>query len=86
EDLKLVFGSALATALFLGGGSGPILPPIVWFILKMLFIVLLSSYIRSLFARLRIDQMVSGCWRILIPLSILQFVLSRFLGVGFRWL
>lgn len=86
EDLKLVFGSALATALFLGGGSGPILPPIIWFILKMLVIVLLSSYIRSLFARLRIDQMVSGCWRILIPLSILQFVLSRFLGVGFRWL
>lgn len=86
EDLKLVFGAALTTALFLGGGSGPILPPIIWFILKMIAVVIISSYIRSLFARLRIDQMVSGCWKILIPLSILQFILSRFLEVGFRWL
>ncbi|MCS7096902.1 MAG: NADH-quinone oxidoreductase subunit H [Candidatus Methanomethylicia archaeon] len=83
EDLKLVLGSALATAIFLGGGSGPILPPVVWFVLKMVFVVILSSYIRSLFARLRIDQMVSSCWKYLIPLSILQLVLSKFIGVVF---
>ncbi|MEM3615105.1 MAG: complex I subunit 1 family protein [Candidatus Methanomethylicia archaeon] len=86
EDLKLVFGSGLAVSIFLGGGSGPFLPSFLWFILKMIFVVLLSSYIRSLFARLRIDQMVSGCWKYLIPLSILQLVLIKFLEVGFRWL
>jgi NADH-quinone oxidoreductase subunit H len=86
EDLKLVFCSGLATALFLAGGSGPILPPLIWFVLKMIFVVLLSSYIRSLFARFRIDQMVSGCWKYLIPLSILQLILTRFVGVGLRWL
>ena len=34
RDVKIVLASALLTSLFLGGPAGPILPPVIWFILK----------------------------------------------------
>ena len=80
-DLRIVFGAGLATAIFLGGGSGPVLPPIIWFIIKSAVIVLVSAMIRALFARLRIDQMVRGAWKYLLPLSLLQLLMTKILLV-----
>ncbi len=84
-DLELVLASGLAAALFLGGPTGPIpsIPGVVWFIIKTLVIVLIIAYLRALFARFRIDQMVSGSWRYLVPLSILQIVILELL-LGWR--
>ncbi|HDO20489.1 MAG TPA: NADH-quinone oxidoreductase subunit H [Candidatus Bathyarchaeota archaeon] len=81
NNLMLVFGAGLTTAIFLGGGSGPILPPIIWYLIKMVFVVILSTILRTIFARLRIDQVLSGAWRYLIPLAILQLILAKFLAV-----
>ncbi|MGQ9542737.1 MAG: complex I subunit 1/NuoH family protein [Candidatus Bathyarchaeia archaeon] len=82
-DLELVLSSGLAAALFLGGPTGPILPGVFWFIIKTLILVLIISGLRALFARFRIDQMVSGCWRYLVPLSIIQIIILEFtLGWG----
>ncbi len=72
HDLKMVLAAGLLTSLFLGGPTGPILPPIVWFILKTSFCVMILSNLSALFARYRIDQMVQGAWRYLVPLSVLQ--------------
>jgi NADH-quinone oxidoreductase subunit H len=82
-DLELVLSSGLAVALFLGGPTGPILPGIFWFIVKTIILVLIISGLRALFARFRIDQMVSGCWRYLVPLSIIQIIILELsLGWG----
>ncbi|MCS7386179.1 MAG: NADH-quinone oxidoreductase subunit H [Candidatus Methanomethylicota archaeon] len=78
-DIRLVLGAALATAIFLGGGSGPVLPPIVWFLIKSIAIVIVSAMLRALFARLRIDQMVRGAWKYLLPLSMLQLLMTKIL-------
>jgi len=80
-DLELVLASGLTVALFLGGPTGPIpyIPGIVWFIIKTLIVVLIFSNLRALFARFRIDQMVSGSWKYLVPLSILQIVILELL-------
>ncbi|MEM3004052.1 MAG: complex I subunit 1 family protein [Candidatus Bathyarchaeia archaeon] len=76
-DLELVIASGLVAALYLGGPTGPIpsIPGVFWFILKTLLVVMLLANLRALFARFRIDQMVGGSWRYLVPLAILQIVI-----------
>ena len=87
RDVQIVFGAALITVLFLGGANGPVffgLPAFwgtLWFVLKVLVIVVISEYITVLFARLRIDQVVRANWRILLPLSVLSLILTISLAV-----
>lgn len=72
RDIKMVLASALLTSLFLGGPAGPILPPIVWFIIKTTFCVLILSNLSAAFARFRIDLMLRWAWQYLTPLAVLQ--------------
>ena len=72
HDVKMVLAAGLLTSLFLGGPAGPILPPIVWFIIKTSFCIMILSNLSALFARYRIDQMVKGAWKYLVPLAVLQ--------------
>lgn len=82
RDVQIVFGAALITVLFLGGASGPVffgLPAFwgtLWFVIKVLAIVVISEYITVLFARMRIDQVVRANWKILMPLSVLSLILT----------
>jgi len=80
-DLELVLAAGLITALFLGGPSGPIpfIPNIVWFLVKTTFVVLILTNLRALFARFRIDQMVSGSWKYLVPLAVIQILILQLL-------
>lgn len=73
RDIKMVLAAALLTSLFLGGAAGPWpIPPIGWFIIKTVVCVFILSNLSVLLARYRIDQMLRGSWKYLIPLSVLQ--------------
>ena len=82
RDVQIVFGAALVVELFLGGPYGPVffgLPAFwysLWFVLKLLAVVIVTEYITTLFARLRIDQVLSANWRILLPAAILSLMLT----------
>jgi NADH-quinone oxidoreductase subunit H len=82
RDVQVVFGSALVVELFLGGPNGPVFFGAswfwytLWFVLKLLAVVLLSEYITTVFARFRIDQVLSGNWRVLLPASLLSLMLT----------
>jgi NADH-quinone oxidoreductase subunit H len=82
RDVQIVFGSALVVELFLGGPYGPVffgLPAFwysLWFIIKLLAIVIVTEYITTLFARLRIDQVLSVNWRIILPAAVLSLMLT----------
>jgi NADH-quinone oxidoreductase subunit H len=82
RDVQIVFGAALITVLFLGGANGPVffgLPEFwgtLWFVLKVLAMIILSEFITVQFARLRIDQVLRANWRIFLPLSILSLMLT----------
>ena len=82
RDVQVVFGAALVVELFLGGPYGPVffgLPALwysIWFVLKLLVVVLITEYITTVFARLRIDQVLSGNWRILLPAALLSLMLT----------
>ncbi|MDH5375977.1 MAG: NADH-quinone oxidoreductase subunit H [Candidatus Bathyarchaeota archaeon] len=82
RDLELVLASALITSLYLGGSQQFwLIPPIVIFLVKTTFAVMLLSLLRAVFARFRIDQMLSGMWKYLLPLAALQIILIQ-LGLG----
>ncbi|MEM2999884.1 MAG: complex I subunit 1 family protein [Candidatus Bathyarchaeia archaeon] len=82
RDVQIVFGAALVVELFLGGPYGPVFfgPPALWytlwFMLKLLAVVVITEYITCLFARLRIDQVLTANWRVLVPLSVLSLILT----------
>ncbi len=83
KDVELFYLSGLAASLFLGGPLGPIAPGLEWllhpvyFIIKSLVVLFSLSLLRSVFARLRIDEAVDFLWRYAIPFSVLQFLLIR---------
>jgi len=75
-DIEMVVGASLIAAVFLPFGLT--LDPFyafVFYILKVLFVVFLLSVGRTVFARLRIDQMVSVCWKYFAPIAFAQIIL-----------
>ena len=82
KNLKILLASAIISSLYLGGAQPVgIIPPVIIFLIKTFISVALLSILHTIFARFRIDQMVSGMWKYLLPLSILQMVLIV-LGLG----
>jgi NADH:ubiquinone oxidoreductase subunit H len=59
----------------LGGSSVFSISNPIIYLAKIIFCVFLISVIRSGFARLRIDQVLSGLWKYLTPLALLQIFL-----------
>lgn len=64
------FTAGFAVVLFFGGWLGPVLPAPIWFTLKTLLLITLMMWIRWTVPRLRIDQMMGFCWKVLVPLSL----------------
>jgi NADH-quinone oxidoreductase subunit H len=84
RNLELILASGLIAALYLGGiQSFSFIPAAVFFLIKTIAVVLLISFLRAIFARLRLDQSISGMWRYLLPLAILQIVLIL-AGIGVK--
>ena len=72
-----VFG-CLVTTLFLGGWHGPFLPGVVWFFLKTLLVVFFCIWQRATFPRLRYDQVMKLEWKFLMPLAIVNILVTAF--------
>ncbi|MCH7621674.1 MAG: NADH-quinone oxidoreductase subunit NuoH [Chloroflexi bacterium] len=66
--------AALITTLFLGGWAGPFAEYLgwLWFLLKTILVVALFSWIRATYPRLRIDQIMGFCWKVMLPLSLIN--------------
>jgi NADH-quinone oxidoreductase subunit H len=79
----LVLG-ALGATLFLGGWLGPWLPGPVWLLLKTYAVIFVLIWVRWTFPRLRFDQLMSFAWKLLIPVALLNLVITAILvhGVG----
>ncbi len=79
-DVEMVVGASLLAAVYLpwGYNVGAALGFILYLV-KVLIIVFLISLARSLFARMRIDQMIEFCWKYLAPLAFLQVIICLIL-------
>jgi NADH-quinone oxidoreductase subunit H len=76
EYTNMFIVSAVATVLFLGGWHGPILPGVVWFLIKVYAMIFLIMWFRWTFPRVRFDQLVTFAWKILIPLSFANLLIT----------
>ncbi len=68
--------SAIVTTLFLGGWRGPLLPPFLWFLLKVGLVFFVIVWIRATVPRLRIDQLMALAWKFLFPLALLNLLIT----------
>jgi NADH-quinone oxidoreductase subunit H len=79
EYTNLFLAGAFAATLFLGGWRGPLLPPVVWFLLKSYFVVFILIWIRWTFPRLRVDHLMQLSWKVLLPLALANLVVTAVL-------
>ncbi|MCO5237419.1 MAG: NADH-quinone oxidoreductase subunit NuoH [Chitinophagaceae bacterium] len=77
EYLGITLVSSLITVLFFGGWLGPsFLPPIIWFLVKMFAFILFFILLRATLPRPRYDQLMSYGWKLLLPLALLNVLVT----------
>lgn len=76
EYIGIVLISALLVTLFFGGWHGPWLPPVVWFALKTGFFMMLFILLRASLPRPRYDQVMSFGWKVCLPLTLLNLLVT----------
>ena len=78
EYINMVTMSALVTLLFLGGWNAYGLPlwPIVAFAIKIFFLICIFIWLRSTFPRIRYDRLMTFGWKVLVPLSLLNLLVT----------
>ncbi|MFA9425167.1 NADH-quinone oxidoreductase subunit H [Natronorubrum sp. A-ect3] len=76
EFIHIFLGGAIIATIFLGGPAGPVLPGIVWFIIKIWAVFFLTQWLRSAIPRVRIDQLIEIGWKGLLVLSFANLVIT----------
>lgn len=76
-DIEMIVASSLLAAVYLPFGLTltPV-PAFILFLIKIIFIIALLALFRTIFARLRIDQMINFCWKYLAPFAFLQIFIN----------
>ncbi|MBU2536431.1 MAG: NADH-quinone oxidoreductase subunit NuoH [Chloroflexi bacterium] len=76
EYAEAVAISAIIATLFLGGWRGPLLPPWLWFVIKVIIVFFVMVWTRTTLPRLRIDQLMAFAWKFLFPMSLLNLFIT----------
>ncbi len=76
EYINMALLGSVTTVFFLGGWHGPFLPPIVWFLGKVLCLCFIFIWIRGTLPRFRYDQLMRFGWQVLIPLALLNLLIT----------
>lgn len=74
ETAHAVILAALAVLLFLGGWRGPVLPPVLWFLVKTGAMTVFFLWVRFTVPRLREDQLQKLAWKLFIPVGLLNIL------------
>jgi NADH-quinone oxidoreductase subunit H len=81
EYLNLITSTSLMVTLYFGGWSGPgvkdypLLGPL-YFIIKALIFIFIIMWIRFTVPRFRYDQLMKFGWKVLLPLALLNIVIT----------
>tara|TARA_Y100001934_G_scaffold277717_1_gene377184 strand:- start:1965 stop:2915 length:951 start_codon:yes stop_codon:yes gene_type:complete len=77
EYLSMILTSAIMVTLFFGGWLGPdFLPPIVWFSIKTGLVICFFILLRASIPRPRYDQLMSLGWKILLPITLINLLIT----------
>ena len=76
EYLGVILISGLIAVLFFGGWLGPVLPPVIWFLLKTFLFICFFILLRASLPRPRFDQLMSWGWKVMLPLTLANLVVT----------
>ena len=79
EYINTFFIAALTVLLFFGGWIWPEMHPVAavaWFLAKTYLVILFIFWLRGTYPRLRIDQLMAFGWKLLIPLSFINIIIT----------
>jgi len=80
EYTEAIAVSTIITTLYLGGWRGPSfsLPvlPILWFLVKVFAVFTVIIWVRATLPRLRIDQVMGFAWKCLLPLALINLLIT----------
>jgi len=85
EFMNVLTSCSIAVTLFLGGWNGPWLPDgfkFVWFFVKLGVLVFFFIWVRWTYPRLRYDQLMSFGWKVLLPVALLNVLVT---GAAAYW-
>lgn len=85
QFLNTFFLGAIAVMLFLGGWQGPFAEQVpflgfIYFLIKAFALYVVTMWIKGTFPRIRVDQMMSFAWKVLVPL-VLGLILWQMLAM-----
>ena len=81
EYANMITVSAIAASIFLGGWNGPFLPPVIWFVIKVIFFMFIYVWVRGTLPRFRYDQLMKFGWLVLFPIGILNVMITALFQV-----
>ena len=81
EYANMITVSAIAASVFLGGWNGPILPPVIWFVIKVIMFMFIYIWVRGTLPRFRYDQLMRFGWLVLFPIGILNVMITALFQV-----
>lgn len=84
EYLGITLSSAMIVTLFFGGWLGPWLPPLAWFVLKTAILVMFFILLRGALPRPRYDQLQAFGWKVMLPVSLLNLVITGAVALSLR--
>ena len=81
EYTNMFIVSAVATSLFFGGWNGPFgislgIPGVFWFLFKTYILIFVIMWVRWTFPRIRFDQLMNFSWKVMIPVSLVNLVVT----------
>jgi len=78
---RMFLGSLLISLIFLGGWLGPYLPGLIWLLIKAFVVAVVIVIIRATTVRMRLDRLMRFGWFWLLPLAVLNIILTFVLFV-----
>lgn len=87
EYMGITLISAMIAVLFFGGWLGPVLPPVIWFVIKTGFFLCFFILLRAALPRPRFDQLMAWGWKLMLPLALANLLVTGavVLSLHSRW-
>jgi NADH-quinone oxidoreductase subunit H len=82
EYITMIILGSLVAVFFLGGWQGPLIPPILWYLIKVGIIIFILIWLRGTFPRFRYDQLMNVGWKVLIPIALLNIIATGAVILG----